>query len=81
MVRLLTKVLFYVHWNQGAAKIVEVGSMKVDLHALAINIFQKCVHKNIRLEVEWIPRTENEQADAISRFIDTDDLQLSAGVL
>ena len=49
--------------------------MKLDLHRLAIKIFQFCVEHSIRLEVEWIPRTENEKADYISRLIDFDDWQ------
>lgn len=70
----------YVKWftdNQAAAKIVEVGSMKEDLHALAIAIFRHCITCNIRQDIEWIPRTENQIADAISRFIDIDDWQIS----
>ena len=46
--------------SQTAARIVEVGSMKLDLHRLAIKIFQFCAERSIRLEVQWIPRTENE---------------------
>ena len=37
--------------SQSAAKIVEVGSMKLDLHRLAVKIFQFCAEHNIRLEV------------------------------
>ena len=40
--------------SQSAAKIVEVGSMKLDLHRLAVKIFQFCAEHNIRLEVQWI---------------------------
>lgn len=70
----------HIKWftdNQAAAKIVEIGSMKLDLHSLAIRIFQYCALKNIKLEIEWIPRSDNEQADAISRIIDLDDWQIS----
>ena len=63
--------------SQSAAKIVEVGSMKLDLHRLAIKIFQFCAKHCIRLEVQWIPRTENEKADYISRLIDFDDWQIT----
>ena len=31
-----------------------------DGHLLAVKIFQFCAEHNIRLEVQWIPRTENE---------------------
>ena len=63
--------------SQSAAKIVEVGSMKLDLQRLAVKIFQFCVAHNIRLEVQWIPRTENERADYVSRLIDFDDWQIT----
>ena len=51
--------------------------MKLDLHRLAVKIFQFCAEHNIRLEVQWIPRTENEKADYISRLIDFDDCQIT----
>ena len=62
--------------SQAAAKIIEVGGMKLDLHRLAIKIFQFCAKHNIRLEVRWIPRLENEKGDYISRLIDFDDWQI-----
>ena len=70
----------HVKWyteSQAAAKIVDVGSMKPDLHKLAIKIFVAFLRKEIKLEIQWIPRTENEKADFISRFIDVDDWQLT----
>lgn len=63
--------------SQTAARIIEVGSMKLDLHRLAIKIFQFCAEHSIRLEVQWIPRTENEKADYISRLVDFDDWQIT----
>ena len=63
--------------SQTAAKIIEVGSMKLDLHRLAIKVFQFCAEHSIRLEVQWIPRTENEKADYISRLVDFDDWQIT----
>ena len=63
--------------RQSAAKINEVGSMKLDLHRLAIKIFQFCAEHSIRLEVQWIPRKENEKADYISRLIDFDDWHIT----
>ena len=35
-----------------------------------------CMANQIRLEPEWIPRKENEQADFISKIIDYDDWML-----
>ena len=60
-------------YSQTATRIIEVGSMKLDLHRLAIKIFQFCAEHSIRLEVQWIPRTENAKADYISRLIDFED--------
>ena len=45
----------------------------MDLHRLAIKIVQFCVEYSIHLEAQWIPGTENEKADYISRLIDFDD--------
>ena len=59
--------------NQAAARIVEVGSMKLELHRIARSIFNICIQSGIYLEVQWIPRTQNQQADYISRLLDTDD--------
>ena len=51
--------------------------MKLDLHRLAIKIFQFCAKHQIQLDVQWIPRTDNEKADYISRRIDVDDWQIT----
>ena len=51
--------------------------MKLDLHRLAIKIFQFCAEHSIRLEVQWIPRIENEKADWISRLGAFDDWQIT----
>lgn len=52
--------------------------MKFSLHTLAIKIFEFCTKNNIELSIEWIPRTLNEQADAVSKLVDIDDWQLKA---
>ena len=52
--------------------------MKLDLHRLAIKISQFCAGHSILLEVQWVPRTENEKADYISRLqVDFDDWQIT----
>ena len=66
--------------NQSSARIIECGSMKEDLHHLAMSIFELCFKNQIVLEVEWIPRDENEAADLASRIanvVDVDDWQLT----
>ena len=65
-------VKWYTH-NQAAAKIVDVGSMKPDLHKLAVKIVGACLRSKIKFGVQWIPRSENEKADFISRLNDVDD--------
>ena len=63
--------------NQGVVSIVQNGSMKLDLHELAIEIYKRCIELNISLKVDWIPRNDNKVADSISRSIDTDDWGIS----
>jgi len=56
--------------NQSVSRIIEVGSMQEDLLCLALRIFSMCLLSNMRLEVEWIPRSANDRADFLSRVID-----------
>ena len=62
-----------------AARITEVGSMKFEYHQLAIGIFSTCLHANIHLDLQWIPRTANEQAD-YSRLNDFDDWEVAPSI-
>ena len=59
--------------NQNVTRIYEVGSMKKDLHELALEIFYFCIKKSICLKIEWIPRNLNTVADEYSRIFDFDD--------
>ena len=70
----------YSKWftdNQAACRIVQVGCMHKDLHEIAIRIYQLCIDNQIELAIQWIPRTELQRADAISRIIDIDDWQIT----
>ena len=40
-------------------------------------IFEICVHHGISIEPEWVPRSNNEQADYLSRIVDFDDWSVS----
>lgn len=74
-----SKVKFFVD-NKSAARILDVGSMKPQLHSIAMDVFFLCIKNGICLEVEWIPRTLNEAADKVSReanVVDTDDWALT----
>ena len=70
----------HVKWftgNQAAVKIVDVDSMRLELHRMERSIFNIYIQSGIFLEVQWIPRTLNQQADYISRLLDTDDWQIN----
>ena len=59
--------------NQSVKSILESGSMKEHLHKIALDVYFFTKYHNINLEVEWIPRTENEKADYLSKIIDPED--------
>ena len=63
--------------NQNVVRIVQYGSRKPHLQDGAMCIYERCLQLNIRLEMSWIPRAENEKADYLSRIIDHDDWQVS----
>ena len=70
---------FHVKWftdNQGAARIVQVGSMHFDLHLLASDIFSFCYNYGINLEIDWVPRSLNDKADYLSKIVDFDDWEV-----
>ena len=58
--------LWYIH-------IVQVGSRRQHLQQRALSIFELCFQYNIKLEMEWTPRSTNEIADYISHISDFDD--------
>jgi len=59
--------------NQAVPSIVHSGSMKEHLHIVALNIFQTAKDNNIDINVEWIPHTQNERADYLSKIVVYDD--------
>ena len=66
--------------NQSAARIVSVGSFNVHLQSVALSIFRFCFSHGIALEAQWIPRSLNERADLLSRFVDKDDWRINPSV-
>ena len=66
--------------NQVVPSIAHSGSMKEHLHALALDIFQTAKDNNIDMEVEWIPRTQNERADYLSKIVDYDDWTVKVAI-
>ena len=63
--------------NTNVVSIVNKGSMKMPLQQIALEIFEVCLKNCISIDIEWIPRTGNEQADYISRITDSDDWGIS----
>lgn len=63
--------------NQNVGRIIDSGSMKPDLHNIALEIFNWSVQNDVSLDVQWVPRNQNEKADSISRIIDYDDWEVT----
>lgn len=63
--------------NKAASLIVESGSRKIELHNIAIDIYEIAKFNNINLNVQWIPRENNKEADRVSKIIDIDDWKIS----
>ena len=69
-----------VQWftdNLNIPSIIRSGGMKPDLHQLALSIFKIVMRNSINLQIDWILRSFNDHADAISRIIDFDDWDVS----
>ena len=65
-----------VQWfsdNQNVVRILNIGSKKPHLQKEALAVFSLAAQNLIRIEPEWIPCTENQQADYLSRIKDKDD--------
>jgi hypothetical protein len=51
--------------------------MKENLQAIAMSIFSICLINGISIEIQWIPREGNTQADYLSKIIDYEDWGVS----
>ena len=63
--------------NQKLLQIILSGSSKGHLQSKALFILNICCNYGISIEMEWIPRSQNDQADYLSRIYDVDDWGLS----
>ena len=70
---LVGKVVKWFTDSQNCVHIIKSGSSKQILHKLALSIFSVCVKNSIDLDIQWIPRDTNSQADEISKIFDYDD--------
>ena len=56
--------------NQNVVRALTNGSKKQHLRAVTMDIFKLCIENNINLFPEWVPRSENESTDWISKDLD-----------
>jgi ribonuclease HI len=64
--------------SQNCVRIVNSGSTRKALQDIAFSIFVFCLQKQISLDIVWIPRSLNDRADYISKFVDYDDWFVSS---
>jgi len=62
---------------QNILGIVSRGSPRLELNALARELFWFGLEHRIKLSVEWVPREENTLADELSKLLIPDDSMLS----
>ena len=74
--KLKNECILWFSDNQNVVRIMEIGSKKPELQEEAFAIFSIAAQNLIRIEPQWIPRSENQQADYLSRLKDIDDWQI-----
>ena len=75
------KTIFWYTDNYATSVIVKKGSNKTHLHNLAIDIFETCFADNLNLDIFWISRDSNKEADKLSKEIDYDDWYITFEVV
>ncbi|TKR96891.1 hypothetical protein L596_010841 [Steinernema carpocapsae] len=66
--------------NLGAVSVIQKGSTVASLQCLAREIFEFAESIGAEIEPVWVPRAENELADAASRILDRDDWGIRAEI-
>jgi len=56
--------------------IVSKDSTNIVLQKLALDMFSTCLQYNVNIIMVWIPRSENDNADILSRIADNDDCSI-----
>ena len=59
---------------------MSIGRSKAHPQSVALSAFQFCFARDISLKSQWIPRSLNEKAGQLSRFVDKDDWSLNPSV-
>ena len=75
------KAIFWYKYNYACSLITRKGSNKPKLHDLASEIHKISSTHNIDLNVCWIPRDENREADRLSKQVDYDDWFITKDLL
>lgn len=75
--KLYGKAVTWYTDNQNCVLIINSGSMKLHLHKLAISILNLCLINLININIQWIPRNKNVEADMVSKIFDYDDWGVS----
>ena len=70
---LRNKSVFWFSDNQSLVHIPQFGSQKTYLKTIALNIYSVCLLNGISITLQWAPRSENVDADVVSKLIDYDD--------
>lgn len=63
--------------STNAVAIIDHGSSKPSLNALAVEIYHFCLMHCIILTVKWVPREQNSAADSVSKWQDSSDWKLN----
>ena len=72
-------VVWYKH-NQNVARIVSIGSKVPALQRMALDIHRLCLLASVSIDMQWIPRDLNINANDISKFVDLDNYLINDGV-
>jgi len=79
--KLSTKSILWMIDNRAAMYVASSGSRKLDLQDLALKIYKLTRRDNLDLEVNWVPRENNQTADYFSKIFDPDDWEVTEGFL
>ena len=67
------KCIFWYTDNFSTQKMIKCGSKNTHIRSLALNIFNFNFEHNMHLEVSWVGREFNKEADKISKTVDFGD--------
>ena len=63
--------------NKNVILILNIDSKEQHLQSEIMQIFNICCPRSINTDIEWIPRTQNERADYLSKIYDDNDWGIS----